>query len=80
MHIFTQSLFDEQDTTQGQYLSGVKLVWIQSSFSLMSCHTKAKEHSLPYYLLIAGGRIDNSTISKGIITKWNANSIVQDLN
>ena len=27
------------------------------SFSQTSCHTKAKEPSLPYYLPIAGGRI-----------------------
>ena len=35
-----------QDMTQGQFLSGVKQVWIQ-----------AEELSLPYYLPMAGGRI-----------------------
>ena len=32
-YVFTQTLCHEQDVTQGQFLSGVKLVWI--SFSLL---------------------------------------------
>ena len=31
---------------------------LEFSFSNISCQTKAKEHSLPYYLPIAGGRTD----------------------
>ena len=38
-----------------QFLNGVKLVWIQFSFSLTGCLTKTIELSLPYYLDIAGG-------------------------
>ena len=41
--------------TQGQVLSGVLQVWIQSFPSARL--TKAEESSLPYYLPIAGGRI-----------------------
>ena len=44
-----------QDMTQGQFLSRVWQVWIQSFPS--SCLTKAEEPSLSYYLPIAGGRI-----------------------
>ena len=39
-----------QDMTQGQFLSGVYQVWIQSFPS--SCLAKAEESSLPYYLSI----------------------------
>ena len=30
IYVFTQTLCYRQDVTQGQFLSGVKLVWIQS--------------------------------------------------
>ena len=43
-----------QDMTQGQFLSGVLQVWIQTS-----CLTKAEEPSLPFYLPFAGGRNSN---------------------
>ena len=47
-----------QDMTQGQFLKR-SLAGLNSefSFSLTTCLTKAEEHSLPYYLPIAGGRI-----------------------
>ena len=47
-----------QDTTQGQIFKR-SLIGLNSefSFSSTSCLTKAEEHSLPYYLPIAGGRI-----------------------
>ena len=41
--------------TQGQFLSGVSQVWIQSFPSPTSCVAKAEEPSLSYYL--PGGRI-----------------------
>ena len=43
-----------QDMTQGQFLSGVLQVWIQS---FPSPRPVAEEPSLPYCLPIAGGRI-----------------------
>ena len=47
-----------QDMTQGQFFKR-SLTGLNSefSFSKTSCLTKAEEPSLPYYLLIAGGRI-----------------------
>ena len=57
LYVFTQPLHNEQDVTKDQFLSRVKLVWIQFSFSSTSCHTKVKEPSLPNYLPIAGRRI-----------------------
>ena len=51
------------------------------SFSKTYCLTKAEEHSLPYYLPIAGGRIFLiHTFPKGISAMWNAISLDQDLN
>ena len=46
------------DITQGQF-SKWSLTGLNSDFffSLTGCHTKVKEPSLSYYLLIAGGRI-----------------------
>ena len=41
---------------QCQFLNGVKLVWIQFSFSFTGCHTKVKDPSILYYLHIAEGR------------------------
>ena len=41
-------------------------------------HTKVKEPSLPYYLLIAGGRIVEFIFN--IRAMWDANNLVQDLN
>ena len=44
-------------------LTGLNL---EFSFSMTSCHTKAKELSFPYYLTIGGGRISwIHTFSKG---------------
>ena len=47
-----------QDMTQGQFFKR-SLTGLNSefSFSYTSCLTKAEEHSLSYYLPIAGGRI-----------------------
>ena len=48
----------EQDATQVQFckqsLTGLNS---EFSFSKASCHSKVKEPSLPYYLLIEGRRI-----------------------
>ena len=43
--------------TQGWFLSVVELIWIQIFFQT-GYLTKAEEHNLPYYLLIAGERKD----------------------
>ena len=51
------------------------------SFFKIGCLTKAKEPSLAYNLLIDGGRTDGfMPFPNSISTKWNANSLVQDLN
>ena len=56
MYVFTQPFYYGQDVTQGQFLSRLKLVWMQSfPFALLVALTKAKEPSLPSYLLIAEG-------------------------
>ena len=54
--VSTQIFRYEQDATQGQFLSRVQLVWIQSFPS--SYPTKTKEARLSYYLPIAGGKTD----------------------
>ena len=46
-----------QDMTQGQFFKR-SFTGLNSEFSLTSCLTKTEEPSLPYYLLIAGGRIN----------------------
>ncbi len=47
-----------QEMTQGQFLSGVQQVWIQSFPSpRLVASPRLKNPSLPYYLPIAGGRI-----------------------
>ena len=51
------------------------------SFSLTSCLTKAEETSLPYYLPIAGGRINGFIpFPRVLVLCENAISLVQDLN
>ena len=51
------------------------------SFSYTSCLTKAEEPSLPYYLLIAGGRIIGSIpFPRVLVLCENAISQVQELN
>ena len=47
MNVFIQSFQYGQGVTQGQFLSGIKWVWIQLFFSLSDCLTK---QSLPFYL------------------------------
>ena len=59
MYVYTEALYNEQDVTQYQFLSGVKLVWIQSFPSLwLVLLPKLKKPSLTYYLSIAGERTD----------------------
>ena len=56
-YIFTHpSILARRDTRSNfkQKLTGLNS---EFSFSYTSCHTKVKEPSLLYYLLIAGGRI-----------------------
>ena len=66
MYVFIQHLRHGLDVTQGQFSSGVKLVWIQELFFFYTgCLTKFKEHSLPYYLPIAVGRPDDLCLSRG---------------
>ena len=50
MYVLSQPLHNGQDVTQGQFLCGVQLVWIQN---FTGCLNKVKEPSLPYYSLIA---------------------------
>ena len=81
LYAFTQLLCHWEDVTQDQFLSRVLLAWTQFSFSLASCLTKAKELGLLYSLPITVGRRDElMPFSKGINTKWNANSHVLELN
>ena len=48
----------KQNMTQSQFLKWCLIGLISVfSFSETGCYTKMKEHSLPYYLLIAGRRI-----------------------
>ena len=57
-YVFTQPLHHGQDVTQGQFFSGILLIWISFSFKT-SCHAKTKELSLPYYLPIAEREREN---------------------
>ena len=53
---------------------------VDCSFSNIGCHTMAKKTSLPYYLLIAGGRIMVCTPFPRVLALFkNSNSLVQDL-
>ena len=45
------------------------------SFSLTSCLTKAEEHSLPYYLPIAGGRIIGFIPFPRVLVLWGMQSV-----
>ena len=74
MYVFTKLLCHEQDVTQGWFLTGVKLVGIDISFSRKGCLAKAKKLSLLYYLSVAGGRIH--AFPKDIGTKCNTNFFV----
>ena len=58
--------------------------WEKKEFSFLSPRlvVKTKEHSLHYYLPIAGGRLEKRWINaflKDSFIKWNINGIVQDL-
>ena len=67
MYVFTHLLHHGKDAIQGQFLSGLKLVWIQSfSFTSTGCQTMAKEPNPLNYLPIAGGReeMDGFMLSK----------------
>ena len=55
--IYTTSLPQKKDVTQGQFLNRVNQVWIQFSF-LTDCLTKAKKIQSTIQLPIAGERID----------------------
>ena len=61
-------------------ISKWSLTGLNSEFSfLTSCLTKAEEHSLPYYLPIAGGRIIGFIpFPRGISAMWI--SLIEDLN
>ena len=69
-----------QDMTQSQFLSKVQLVWIQFSF-LTSCLTKAKNTvCLAINPWLEKEKRWIHAFPKGISIKWNANSLVQELN
>ena len=73
VYVFIHPIHYEQDMIEGQFLSRVKQVWIQSSFSSTGCIAKDEKHRLPYYLLTAGE--ENKWIHafpKNISVKWNA--------
>ena len=52
VYVFTQTLHHWQDVTQGQFLRSKACLNSEFSISLTGCLSKAKEPSLPYYLLI----------------------------
>ena len=63
------------------FISGVKQVLIQSSFSQTGCHTKIKEPSLPYHLPMAGGRIVGCLSFPRLLAQCKMlNNLIQDLN
>ena len=59
-----------QDVTQGQYWSGIGLN-SEFSFCETCCLTKPKELILPYYLLIARGRMIGFIHFPGVLLLWN---------
>ena len=61
----TQICIYQTPSPQGQFLSGVKLVWILS---------------FPSLRWVALSRLEYRFISKNISMKWNENSLFQDLN
>ena len=74
MNVFAQQFHHEQDVIQCQFLSKIALVLIQSFSS-----PKLVGVILFFYGWEWGNRLINA-FHKGIIRKWNANSLVQDLN
>ena len=56
-HTLTPTLLYEQDVTHSQFSKLIYQVWVQFSFSQMSCHTKVKEPTLPDHFPIADGWI-----------------------
>ena len=62
------------------FLRRVRQVW-KIFFSCTASLTEARKTSLPYYLPIAGGRIVGfMPFPRAVSVKWNANSLVLDLN
>ena len=63
--------------TQGKFLSGC-LTGLNPEFSFFStsCHTMAKEISLPYYLPIAGGRIIGFIAFPRVLVLWEMQSVI----
>ena len=61
---------------QGQFISGVKFIWIQFVLSKTGCLNKVREHCLPYYLSIAGEGQLVYTFPKIIRIKGNTDSLV----
>ena len=70
--LFTQPFHFRQDARKLEFLSKVHMVWIQFSFSHISCHTRAKEPCLPCYFPITDWFLP--------FTKWKSNGLVQNLN
>ena len=52
---------------------------LEFSFKI-GCHTKVQEPNLPYYLSIAGRRLDSYLFQGYESTMWNRNSFAQVLN
>ena len=50
MYVWTKPIRHKQDAIQDQFVSGVQLIWIQFSFSRISCHTKAFEKQTGFEL------------------------------
>ena len=69
----TQHFF--QDMNQEQFLSGVQLIWFKCFSSTWLVFISRLK--IPVYFT---REQMNSWLFHGIITKWNANSLVQDLN
>ena len=67
-----------QDATQGQFVKQSLIsLNIEFFFFYTSCHTKAKEPNLPYYLPIDRGRIVVFMFHSGMSAMGNANILIQ---
>ena len=81
MYAFTQLLHHGQDVTQGRFLSGVQLFWIQSFLSPRSVAApKLKSQVYPTIYPYLGKSDGFMLFPRALAWKWSTNCLVQELN
>ena len=73
-YIYIPTILHKWDVTQGQFLSKVQQVWIQSFPSFILVAIPRLKSSLSYYLLIAGGRVVGLISFPMVLVLWEMQS------